>query len=143
MSWTSTWRASPTSRSISTLGSPNACSASARARSNAGARASLRATRRLPRPPPPAPALILRGGPRARGGLDQEREPQALGLRHGVLHRVDRAAGPRRHGDARLLGEPLALDLVAQRAHDLGVRADEDDPETVAQLREARMLGDE
>ena len=115
-----------TRRSISTLGSPNAWAASARARSNA--------TRELVGTVDaahPAPAA-------ARGGLDHQRVPDPLPVRERVLDALHGPAAPRCDRDAGLLGQPLRLDLVSQRAHDVGIGADEDDPEPLAQLREAR-----
>ncbi len=79
----------------------------------------------------------------ARGGLDHQREADALGVRGRLLGRCDRPAAPRRDRDAGLLGDALGGDLVTQRAHDPGVRADEDDAETLAELGELRALGDE
>jgi hypothetical protein len=76
-------------------------------------------------------------------GLDHEREAELLAVAHGLLDALDRPAAPGRHRHARLLGEPLALDLVAERAHDVRVGADEDDPEALAQLGERRVLGHE
>ena len=76
-------------------------------------------------------------------GLDHQREAELAGLADGVLGALDRPAAPRRDGDAGPLGEPLALDLVAERAHDVGVGPREDDPEPVAELREGGVLGDE
>ena len=79
----------------------------------------------------------------ARGRLDHQREAELGGDPLGVLDAVDRPAAPRRHRHAGLLGELLGLDLVAELAHHLGVRAREDDAEPVAQLGEGRVLGDE
>jgi hypothetical protein len=79
----------------------------------------------------------------ARSGLDHQREPDLLALPDGVLRALDRAAAPCGDRHARLLGQALGLDLVAQRAHHLGVGPDEDDPEALTQLGERRMLGDE
>ena len=56
---------------------------------------------------------------------------------------VDRAAAPRRHRQARLLGQALGRDLVAEQPHGARVGADEDDAQALAELREVRMLGDE
>ena len=61
----------------------------------------------------------------------------------GVLDGLDGAAAPGRDGHAGPLGQPLALDLVPERAHDVGVGPGEDDPEAVAELGERRVLGDE
>ena len=61
----------------------------------------------------------------------------------GVLDAVDRPAAPGRDGHAGLLGQALALDLVAERAHHVRVGSREDDPEPVAELREGGVLGDE
>ena len=84
----------------------------------------------------PAPAA-------ARGGLDHQRVTDLLPLRERVLDALDGPAAPRCDRDAGLLGQPLCLDLVSERAHDVGIGADEHDPEPFAQLREAGMLGDE
>ena len=61
ISWTSTWRAPVTTRSMNTVGSPNALPPSERALSNASASPDSSSTRRMPRPPPPAVALIISG----------------------------------------------------------------------------------
>ena len=49
----------------------------------------------------------------ARGGLDHHGEPELLALAHGVLDGLDRLAAPGRHRHIGLLGQALALDLVA------------------------------
>ena len=54
-----------------------------------------------------------------------------------------RSAAPRRERHVGLLGQELGLDLVAEPPHHLGRRADEDDPEPVAQLGELGLLRDE
>ena len=76
-------------------------------------------------------------------GLDHQREAdvrclaqRGLGARHGP-------AAPRRDRDARLLGEPLGLDLVADVAHHRSVGPDEDDAQPLAQVGELGMLRDE
>ena len=79
----------------------------------------------------------------ARRGLDHQREAELGADPLRVLDALDRAAAPRRHRHAGLLGQLLGLDLVAERAHDVGVRAGEDDAELLAQLGEGRVLGDE
>ena len=79
----------------------------------------------------------------ARRGLDHQREADLLSMGKRLLHGRDRAAAPRRDRHAGLLGQALGRDLVAQRAHDVGVGADEDDPEPLAQLGERRVLGHE
>ena len=79
----------------------------------------------------------------AGGGLDHQREAELAAVAEGVLDAVDRPAAPRRDGHAGLLGQALALDLVAERAHHAGVRPGEDDPQPVAELREGGVLGDE
>jgi hypothetical protein len=76
-------------------------------------------------------------------GLDHQREPELAPVADRVLDAVDRPAAPWRDRDAGLLGQALALDLVAERAHDAGVGSREDDPQPVAQLGEGRVLGDE
>ena len=81
-------------------------------------------TRRIPRPPPPAAALIISGKPSC--------SPWPARL----LDALHRPAAPGRDRHAGLLGQPLALDLVAERAHDVRVGPDEHDPEPLAQLRE-------
>ena len=87
----------------------------------------------------PAHAAAAAAGRR----LDHQRHAEALALLDRLLDGLDRPAAPGRDRNAGLLGQLLGLDLVAQRAHDVGVGADEDDPEAVAQLSERRMLGDE
>ena len=101
-----------------------------RARSPARAPRTL-STRRMPRPPPPAAALIMSGKPSS--------SPTLLRLLGGL----DRAAAPGRDRHAGLLGQLLALDLVAELAHDVGARADERDAELLAQLGEGGVLGHE
>ena len=59
------------------------------------------------------------------------------------LDRLDRAVGPRRDRHAGLLGHQLGLDLVAQRAHDVAGRADEDEAHLLDHVRERGVLGDE
>jgi hypothetical protein len=76
-------------------------------------------------------------------GLDHQREAELAGVADRVLDAVDGPAAPGRDRHAGLLGQPLALDLVAERAHNAGVGSREDDPQPVAQLREGRVLGDE
>ena len=79
----------------------------------------------------------------ARGGLDHHREPELLAVADGVLDGLDRLAAPGRHRHIGLLGQALALDLVAERPHHVGVGSNEHDPESLAQLRELGVLGDE
>ncbi len=79
----------------------------------------------------------------ARRGLDHQRVPDLLAVGERVLDALHRPAAPRRDRHAGLLGQPLGLDLVAERAHDVRIGADEDDAEPLAQLRERGMLGDE
>ena len=132
ISCTSTWRARATTRSISTVGSPKLCAASSRARSNAAAQVlgALDA----------AHAAAAAAG----RGLDHQRVADRLAVtRDRVVGVLDRPAAPRRHGHASLLGELLGRDLVAERAHDARVGPGEDDVEPLAQLGEARVLGDE
>ena len=50
---------------------------------------------------------------------------------------------PRRDRHAGLLGHQLGLDLVAQRAHDVAGRADEDEAHLLDHVHERGMLGDE
>ena len=76
-------------------------------------------------------------------GLDHQRVADRVGVTLGVLDALDRASAPRGDGHVGLLGQPLALDLVAERAHHVGVGADEHDPEALAELRELGVLGDE
>ena len=61
ISWTSTWRAPVTTRSMNTVASPNAFNPSDRALSNASANPASSSTRRMPRPPPPDVALTING----------------------------------------------------------------------------------
>ena len=61
ITWTSMCRASPTSCSTKTVGSPNDWRASVRATSRAPASSAGCATRLMPRPPPPAVALTNTG----------------------------------------------------------------------------------
>ena len=79
----------------------------------------------------------------ARCRLDHQREPDLLGVSAGVLDRVDRPATPRRDGHAGLLGQQLGADLVAEPAHHIGARTDEDDAEVDAELGELGPFGDE
>ena len=88
-------------------------------------------TRRMPRPPPPAAALIISG------------KPSSSAMRSASSTLSTAPAAPRGDGHAGLLGQLLGLDLVAQRAHVVGLGADEDDPQPVAQLGERGVLGDE
>ena len=81
--------------------------------------------------------------PATRGRLDHERDADPAGVGQGVADGLDGPAAPHRHGDADALREPLGVDLVADAAHHVGVRAREDDPEPFAQLRELGLLGDE
>ena len=95
MTCTSTWRAPVTSRSISTLASPNARRASSRARSRAGAARPPSSRIRIPRPPPPAAALIISG------------KPIAAAWRSASSSVSHRPAAPRGDRDPDLLGEEL------------------------------------
>ena len=79
----------------------------------------------------------------ARRGLDHQREADRVGVTLGLLDGLDRPSAPGGDGHVGLLGQPLALDLVAQRAHDVGVGPDEHDAEALAELRELGVLGDE
>ncbi len=79
----------------------------------------------------------------ARRRLDHQREAELVADPLGVLDAVDRPAAPRRDRHAGLLGQLLGLDLVAERAHDVGVRPGEDDAEPLAQLGEGGVLGHE
>ena len=63
ISWTSTWRAPVTTRSMNTVASPNVLRPSALALAKASASSPSSSTRRIPRPPPPAVALIINGYP--------------------------------------------------------------------------------
>ena len=53
----------------------------------------------------------------ARRRLHQDRVAQALGVHPGDVEAARRLAAPRRHGDSRLLCEPLRRDLVAEPPH--------------------------
>ena len=88
---------------MKTVGSPNDFAASARALSKAAASSSA-ACHQADAPPAAAG-----------GGLDHERVADDLGLVARVVDVVHRAAAPRRHRHAGLLGEQLGGDLVAQR----------------------------
>ena len=79
----------------------------------------------------------------ARGGLDHQRIADRLRGGPCFLQVGHRAAAPRRERHASLLGQPLGLDLVAEPAHDVGRRADEGDPQPLAQLGELGLLRDE
>jgi hypothetical protein len=63
--------------------------------------------------------------------------------REGGVQGLDRAAAPRRDRHADLLGDQLRTDLVAELAHGRSTRADEGDPDPVAQVGERRVLRDE
>ena len=76
-------------------------------------------------------------------GLDHQRVADRLAVADRRVGVLDRTAAPRRDRHAGLLGELLRLDLVAQRAHHVGVRPGEDDLQALAQLGELRVLGDE
>ena len=84
----------------------------------------------------PAPAAAGRR-------LDHEREADPLRVALSLLDGLDRAAAPWRDRDAGRLGQPLGLDLVADAAHHRRVRADEHDPQPVAELDKLRVLGHE
>ena len=71
-------------------------------------------------------------------GLDHQRVADRLAVADRGVGVLDRAAAPRRDRDAGLLGELLRLDLVAERAHHVGVGPGEDDVQPLAQLGEPR-----
>ena len=131
ISWTSTWRAPVTTRSRNTVGSPNALAPSDLALSNAAASC----------------AGIVdaadAAAASARGGLDHQRVADPLGVIGGILDRVDGTAAPRRDRYVGLLGQQLGGDLVAELAHHVRARADEDDAEPFAQFGELGTFGDE
>ena len=79
----------------------------------------------------------------ARGRLDHQRVADALGVLPRLLDRLDRAVGPRRDRHAGLLGHQLGLDLVAELAHHIAARADEDEAHLLDHVHERRVLGDE
>ena len=82
--------------------------------------------------------------PPARGGLDHAAGSRVARLARG--HRRPPSTGPPLqgdHGNAGFLGQPLRADLVAETAHDVCRRTDEDDAQPVAQLGELGVLGDE
>ena len=79
----------------------------------------------------------------AGGRLDHQREADALGVLARFLDRLDRPVGPGRDGHAGLLGHQLGLDLVAQRAHHVAGRADEDEAHLLDHVRERGVLGHE
>ena len=79
----------------------------------------------------------------AGGGLDHQREADALGVLARFLDRLDRPVAPRRDRHAGLLGHQLGLDLVAQRAHHVARRADEDQAHLLDHVRERGVLGHE
>lgn len=60
-----------------------------------------------------------------------------------ILDLLDTPTAPRRDGHARRLGESLGFDLVAELAHDGRVGANEHDSESLTQLGERRILGNE
>src|SRR6185369_17238818 len=76
-------------------------------------------------------------------GLDHHRIADLLGDLDGVLGVADLADVARHGGDPGLLGELLALDLVAHGLDGLGVGADEDDLLLGQAPREAGVLGEE
>ncbi len=131
MSWTSTCRAASTTRSMKTVASPKALSPSLRALSNAGASPVSSSTRRMP------------SSAAAGGRLDHQRVADRFRVvaRRGEV--VNRAAAPRRDRHAGLLGQQLGADLVAEPAHDVRARPDEDDAQPGAEIRELRALGHE
>jgi hypothetical protein len=79
----------------------------------------------------------------ARGRLQHQRVADLRRARQSRVQGLDRAAAPRGYRDADLLGDQLRADLVAELAHGLRARADEGDPDPLAQLRERGVLGDE
>ena len=73
--------------------------------------------------------------------LDHEREADGLGVGERILDVGDRAPAPRGNRHPGGLGQELGLDLVPQAPHDVGLGADEDDAQALAQVRELRLLG--
>ena len=79
----------------------------------------------------------------ARGRLDEDRVAERLRCRGRLGRPGDGPAAPRDDRNARVLGEPLGADLVAEPPHGVGRGTDEDDAQPLAELREAGVLGDE
>ena len=79
----------------------------------------------------------------SRRRLDHQRIPHRGGVATGLVDRLDGSAAPWRDRDLGVLGQQLGCDLVAETAHDVRTRADEDDAEPLAQLCELRTLGHE
>ena len=131
ISCTSMWCALPTIASMKTVPSPNASAASRRER-----RQRVLELVDVVDPADAAPAA-------AGGGLDHQRVADALGVLARLLDRLDRAVAPRRDRHAGLLGHQLGLDLVAQLAHDVAGRADEDEAHLLDHVGERGVLGDE
>ncbi len=75
--------------------------------------------------------------------LDHQRKADLFGVPVCLLDRVDGSATPRRDGYAGPLGEQLGTDLVAEAAHHIGIRTDEDDAEVDAELGELGPFGNE
>ena len=62
-----------------------------------------------------------------------------------ALHLVEivgQGAGGRHHGDSRRLGQRAGADLVAQRPHNVGMRADEENTVLRAGFRQVRVFGE-
>jgi hypothetical protein len=77
------------------------------------------------------------------GGLEHDRVADLVGLGDRVVEGVERSTAPRGDRDTDLLRDELRADLVAEPSHGLGARADEGDPDALAELGERGILGDE
>ena len=76
----------------------------------------------------------------AGGGLDQEGKAQTLGMRAGIGDGLDRPTAPGSDGNLGLLRETFRSDLVAQAAHHIAARPDENDSHLAAKIGECRMF---
>ena len=79
----------------------------------------------------------------ARGRLDHQGVAEARRVPARVFECRHFAATPWGDRNLRLLGELLGGDLVAQLAHHIAGRPDEDDPESFAEVSKPGVLGDE
>ena len=76
-------------------------------------------------------------------GFDDQRVADGLRVTAGVLTGLDGATAPRCERNADLFGQQLGFDLIAQGAHRRRRRPDERQPQTLAELCEGDVLGDE
>ena len=77
------------------------------------------------------------------GRLDQQRIADPFRVLACFGDGLHGAAAPGSHGQPGLLRQPLGGDLVAKQPHRARLRADEDDPQPLTELRELRVLGHE